>query len=202
MEDTQTAKRQASEPHAVSPPRKKKAGVFTPSLDPQIFLRPMSGPHQIYDMMKEEEATVSMKLVANGLFTIIYINKFGSDDDAYDWPVYRAIQSVNKTNKLRSDTSFVNKFRFLTSAPRRFGKDRNEPRYSNSAAKNRAGNSIKYKQKCYIVTTGKVDETFSCLQRIASVSPQTFRNRCYFVCLTAILVLNAGGCSNTGQIIF
>lgn len=176
MEDVRTGKRQASEPHAVSPPPKKRAEVFVQYLDPKIFLRPTSGPQQIHDMMREEESTVSMKTVANGLFKIIYINKFGSDDDAYDWPVYRAIQSVNKTNKLRSDTNFVNQFRFLVSAPRRFGKDKNEPRYSNSAVKNKVNSSIKYKQKCYIVMTRSADENFSCLQNIATVSPQPF---CY-----------------------
>lgn len=167
MSDTQTTKRKTSSPIPISP-FLKKGPRFEPTLDPDFYLKYMNEPN-VFDMMKDEQATVSIKTVADGLFKIIYINKAGTDKDAFDWPLYRAIQTYGHTTKLRGDAKFLEKFTFIASAPRRLSRDKNEPRYSDSTKKN---TNVRYKQKCYIVRM-KWDyerESFEILQHIATVS--------------------------------
>lgn len=111
-------------------------------LRPSIFLRRMYTT-EAYDFLKESPSTVSVKDVAFRLFTLIYVNKFASDKAAFDWPIFKAIQSFNNTTKNHADVRFLNNFLFLAAAPRRIGKDDNGPLYE-------VTEKGKFKQKCFI----------------------------------------------------
>lgn len=120
-----------------SPPKKRKGtdessiDKFFPSykvLSPASYLRNTkveSG--DVLDLINTPPVTLSLKMVANGLFCLIYCNKWGSNEEGFPFPFGATTLTSKLVQQDSQEFKFIQETGILAVAARRFSKAQNIP---------------------------------------------------------------------------
>lgn len=123
----------------------------------------------VMDIMSNPPSTVHLRDVGYGSLSLIYVNKYGTEEAAYDWPIHRAIQNYTKQQaQQHSDRFFLESFDFLAALPRRVSKADNSPIWTYSDK-----SDGKFKQKVFLtkLKSNNPAEKKRILNLFAQVSP-------------------------------
>ena len=91
-------------------------------------------------------ATISLKSAGYGSYALINVNKYGSDHEAYDWPILKVIQSYGKKSQTSSEKFFLSHFEIIVALPWRVSKDDNTPVWVYNGKSDQ-----KYKAKVFLI---------------------------------------------------
>ena len=107
----------------------KESGQPSPELLRSLLrIKPFYIPRAL-DLTKGNTARVFIRDVAQGAFSLIYVNQFASERGAHVWPITKAIRLYDGYKKKTEDTEFIGNFEFLFATSRRVSKEQNEPLY-------------------------------------------------------------------------
>lgn len=137
--ETDNNKNPDSEPSIIPPsPAKKRKGTdgssidkFFPSykvLSPATYLRKTKvESDDVLDLISTPPVTLSLKMVANGLFCLIYCNKWGSNEEGFPFPFGATTLTSKLVQQDSQEFKFIQETGILAVAARRFSKAQNIP---------------------------------------------------------------------------
>lgn len=99
-----------------------KREIFSSSLQPGLHVKSSRDMGYVLNLLQGPPAILTMKDVGNGLFTIVYINKIGTNKEAYASDTYDAFMEQLRTR----GSPFVRDSGLIAIGPRRVSKESNE----------------------------------------------------------------------------
>ena len=139
-----------------------------PSLKPSVYL---CAPKEVLDLMIEPMNTLSLKHIGFGLFTLFIYNRWGSNREAFNFPIVRSEAVHEHDGYDRKEKRFIQETKIWAVVPRRRDKKHNEPIYKIDP---KTGGKFK---ECYFLSSmedKRPDVTKTVLQSMANV-------RCLFI---------------------
>ena len=121
-----------------SPPKKRKGTDVSSTmhqyltsykiLSPATYLKNIKvESDDVLDLISSPPATLSLKIVAGGLFCLIYCNKWGSNDEGFPFPFGPTTLTSTLTKKDSNEFKFIQETGIVAVAARRHSKEHNKP---------------------------------------------------------------------------
>ena len=185
-----------------SPEKRAKSTTLEPfppsNVDAKVLAYSLKGSkmfkqkeQKAFEYMTNPPATVSIKDIGYGSMAIVYVNKYASKEEAYDWPILRAIQNYGTSNN-SADKAFIHSFEWIGALPHRVSKTDTSPIWTYSDK-----NDGKYKQKVFLIKKKQDDSNEDVVKRFAKVRHLRFCRVVYtYTCFDFPPVFTKQQCPN------